>query len=85
MTKEQFDKAIKINERIKDLEEVKKEIYPEKKHFLSYMFQYDDGDYKPCCKYDMRNIEDILDKHDMMIRKEIDEEIEKLQKEIEKL
>lgn len=33
----------------------------------------------------MRLIGDILDKHDLMIRKEIDEKIEKLKKEIETL
>lgn len=33
----------------------------------------------------MRTISEILDKHDKMIRQEIDDEIESLKKEIEKL
>ncbi len=36
-------------------------------------------------EYDMRYISKILDKHDLMIRKEIDEEIEKLKAEIDTL
>lgn len=62
--------------------EVKKEIEETEKHRLWYAKRYD-----PMCgttkwettsEYLMHGISDILDKHDKMIRKEIDEEIEKI-------
>lgn len=87
MTQEQYNKAIEISENIKCLEKVKKEInYPNYDHRLSYIEHSQishDNNWKPC-EY-MAYIGDILDKHDKMIRKEIDEGIKNLYKEIEKL
>ena len=87
MTQEQYNKAIEISENIKCLEEVKKEInYPRDDHRLSYIEHsqiFHDNDWKPC-RY-MAYIGDILDKHDKMIRKDIDERIKNLYKKIEEL
>lgn len=57
MTQEQYNRAVRINNRLKELEEVKKEIEDTSKHLLTYCKQ--DG-YKPCYKFTMRNISDIL-------------------------
>ena len=82
MTQEQYNRAVWINDRLKELEEVKKEINNPSKHLLTYCKE--DG-YKPCYKGIMKNISDIFDRHDKMIREEIDSEIAKLKKEIEEL
>lgn len=81
MTQEQYNRAVWISERLKELEEVKKEINDPSKHLLTYC----DDNYKPCYRFTMKYISDILDRHDRMIREEIDAEIEKLKKEIETL
>lgn len=66
-----------------------KEIEKTKKHRLWYAKRYD-----PMCgttkwdtvsEYTMRSISDILDRHDQMIRQEIDDEIAKITKQIEEL
>lgn len=81
MTQEQYNRAVEISKRLEELDEVKKEIEGTSSHLLSYC----KSDYKPCAEWKMRDISDILDRHDMMIRAEIDEEIEKLKKEVEEL
>lgn len=89
MTQEQFNTAIRLHKRLEALEEVKKEIEGTEKHRLWYAKRYD-----PMCgttkwdtvsEYAMQNISDILDRHDRMIREEIDEEIAKIKKQIEEL
>lgn len=89
MTQEEFNTAIRLHKRLEALEEVKKEIEETEKHRLWYAKRYD-----PMCgttkwdtvsEYAMRNISDILDRHDIMIREEIDEEIAKIKRQIEKL
>ncbi len=87
MTQEQYNRAVEINNRIEALEEVKKEIKGESTHKLSYLYKNDgfNSDFKPCNDWTLRNLGEILDSHDRMIRAEIDEEIEKLKKEIEEL
>lgn len=82
MTQEQYNRAVWINNRLKELEAVKKEISTPSKYLLTYCAK---DDYKPCYRWTMVYISDILDRHDKMIREEIDNEIEKLKKEIEKL
>lgn len=82
MTQEQYNRAVWINDRLNELEEVKKEINGTSKHLVTYCKQ---DDYRPCYMFTMKYISDILDRHDKMIRDEIDNEIEKLKKEIEKL
>lgn len=85
MTQEQYNRAVDISERLKELESVKKEIQGISTHRLSYLHETSVGNYNQCNKYYMSKIGTILYRHDMMIREEIDAEIEKLQKEIEEL
>ena len=82
MTQEQYNRAVWISGRLKELEEVKEEIEDTSKHFLTYCKEDDD---KPCYRWTLEYISNILDRHDKMIREEIDAEIEKLKKEIETL
>lgn len=84
MTKEQYERAIQINNRIHQLENVKEEIKPMSETRLTFSKDSSSG-YRLCNDYIMRYIGTILDKHDKMIREEIDQEIEKLEKEIEGL
>jgi hypothetical protein len=85
MTEEQYKRAVEIGERLKGLNEVKYQIKDVTSTKLSYVNENSDGDYIAMPKWKMVSIVDILDKHDSMIRAEIDEEIEKLRKEIEQL
>lgn len=88
MTQEQYKRACQINERLTELAYVKKRIggSPNEKIILSYLYSSNNpNDYSHCNYWCMRNIADILDKHDKMIREEIDAEIESLKKEIEML
>ena len=89
MTQEQFNTAIKLHHRLEALEKVKEEIADIKKHRLWYAKRHD-----PMCgttqwdtvsKYVVQSISDILDRHDQMIRQEIDDEIAKITKQIEEL
>ena len=89
MTQEQFNTAVKLHHRLEALSKVKEEISNVEKHRLWYAKRYD-----PMCgstkwdtvsEYVMQNISDILDRHDQMIRKEIDDEIAKITKQIEEL
>lgn len=85
MTQEQFERAVEIKKRLDDLEEVKEQIKGTVTHRLTYSEESRSSGWKVCWPNTMRLIGDILDKHDLMIRKEIDEEIERLEKEIETL
>ena len=85
MTQEQFERAVEIKKRLDDLERVKEEIKGTVTHRLTYSEESGSSGWKVCWPNTMRLIGDILDKHDLMIRKEIDEEIERLKKEIETL
>jgi hypothetical protein len=85
MTEEQYKRAVEINDRIRELKEVKNEIKDKTEFRLSYLWDHGTGDWSPVSSYIMRNIGNILDKHDTMIRAEIDEEIYNLTKEIETL
>ena len=89
MTQEQFNTAIKLHHRLEALSKVKEEIADIEKHRLWYAERYD-----PMCgttkwdtvsKYVVQSISDILDRHDKMIRQEIDDEIAKITKQIEEL
>lgn len=87
MTQEQYKRAVEIGKELADLNDTKENIKKTGKHRLWYA--YNDGEFgsewRLTPEWAMRNISDILDKHDIMIRQEIDEEIEKLKKEIEEL
>lgn len=87
MTQEQYIRAVQINERIGELERVKKEIEKTRCHRLWYASRTDSigSDWRLTSEWLMKCISGILDKHDTMIRAEIDEEIEKLKAEIETL
>ena len=86
MTQEQFQRAVKINDRLEELARVKKEIEGTVNHRLWYAEKSSCGsDYRLTSEWVMRYISDLLDKHDLMIRQEIDNEIEQLKAEIETL
>lgn len=85
MTQKQYQRAIAIYKRLDELGRVKEEIKGTVTHRLTYSEESGSSGWKVCWPNTMRLINDILDKHDLMIRKEIDEEIERLEKEIETL
>ena len=86
MTDEQYKRAVQIHERLVELQQVKKEIEGTLDHRLSYAEKSTSScDFRLCSEYRMRDISDILDKHDLMIRQEIDDMIEKLKAEIKTL
>lgn len=86
MTQEQYQRAIEINKRIEQLNQVKEEIkgsktlltYAKRAQTLSCLDSL-------CRDWLMAYISNILDNHDKQIRQEIDNEIENLQQEIEML
>ena len=85
MTKEQYQRACEINERLRQLGQVEKEIFGTATHRLTYSRRKDHNDYALCNDYIMGYIGTILDKHDEMIRAEIKAEIAALEQEIEAL
>ncbi len=89
MTHEQFLTVTRLHERLEALSEVKKEIEQTKKHRLWYAKRYDpmvgSSSWEAVNEYLMRNISDILDRHDKMIREEIDEEIAEIKRQIDEL
>lgn len=89
MTPEQFNTAIKLHHRLEALSKVKDEIANTKEHRLWYAGKrsssYSSDDWSLVSEYRMRDISDILDRHDRMIRQEIDDEIAKITKQIEEL
>ena len=86
MTKEQYQRACEINERLKQLKQVKEAIHGTATHRLTYSYKYStSSDYSLCNTFIMRYIGNLLDKHDEMIRTEIEAEIAALEQEIETL
>lgn len=86
MTQEQYQRAVKINDRLEELARVKKEIDVTTDHRLWYAEKSINGSgYRLASEWVMRYIGELLDKHDLMIRQEIDKEIEQLKAEIETL
>ncbi len=89
MTQEQFYTAIKLHHRLEALAKVKEGIENTKEHRLWYaekrVSSYGSDDWGLVSEYKMRDISDILDRHDQMIRQEIDEEIANITKQIEEL
>ena len=84
MTDQQFNRAVEIQKRLEALADTKKRIENTKETRLYYATKYSD-EYRCCPDWEMRPIAALLDKHDLMIRQEIDEEIANLLKEIETL
>lgn len=86
MTEEQYKRAVQISNSIETLNNVKKEIEGTRDHRLWYAEKSaSSSDFRLCSEYWMRDISDILDKHDLMIRQEIDDKIEQLKAEIKTL
>lgn len=89
MTEKQFNEAVRINSRINDLMEVKNAISrvnSTDKVKLSYVYRYKyNGENHEVILENMSAIPSVLDLHDKQIRQEIDDEIEKLKKEIKEL
>lgn len=87
MTQEQFNRAVYIKCRTDELNKVKEYIADKTKHRLWYAHNSGEfgSEWRLETEWVMRYIEKLLDKHDLMIREEIDEEIERLEAEIETL
>lgn len=81
MKEEQYERAIQIHYRIDALEKIKADL-SRVDNKLTYVSKSKGEELYP---YDFKYISDILDKHDLQIRAEIDAEIESLEKEIETL
>lgn len=79
MTKEQLKKGIDLQKQINAMQLIKEKI-EKYNYFVTYM-----KDNTSISSYEQSILQDILEKHDKMIRKEIDQEIERLNKEIEAL
>lgn len=85
MTEEQFKKACEIQDKLRSLNEIKHDVFGAKGARLSYVYINAVSDNAVHSKFALKPIAEILDKHDKMIRAEIDEEIRKLQEEIKTL
>lgn len=86
MTDEQYKRAVQISNRIETLNNVKKEIEGTRDHRQWYAEKSTtSSDFRLCSEYRMRDIIDILDKHELMIRQEIEDEINRLKAEIKTL
>lgn len=91
MTQKQFDRAIELDAKLKRLYRAQKEIKDTINHRLSYIEKRDrsfgdNGDPWRMCDVDnLAVIGHILDRHDVQIRKEIEDEINQIKKEIETL
>lgn len=89
MTQEQYQRAVKINERLDELKVVKQELESNHQYRLTYEYYYIDtyssSKWLSCSPWKMDNIRLILEKHDALIRQEINKEIEDLEKEIQML
>ena len=84
MTPQLYVRVVKIHKRIEELKETKEHIADKSEHRLYFAYKCDD-EFRCCPDWSMRPIADLLDKHDKMIRQEIDDEIERLNKEIAEL
>lgn len=78
MTEEQYTEAIAIHSRLEALQEVKRCIENKKEHRLYYCYKLSQNEFRTCTEWRLRPIAELLDKHDAMIREEIDREIEEL-------
>ena len=91
MTVEQFTTAIQLHHKLEKLNKVKSEIENTKhqSHRLCYIRQlkvsYGEAGWENCDVNRLQIVGEILDRHDLQIRAEIDEEIENIKKQIENL
>lgn len=79
MTKEQLKKGIDLQKQIDAMQLIKEKI-EKYNFFVTYM-----KDNTSISSYEQSILQDILEKHDKMIREDMDKEIERLNKEIEAL
>ena len=80
MTEEQYKRVCEINARIVELNNVKEEIEGLRLTYCAYTGEWN---LRPMWK--LARIRNILDKHDAMIRQEIEDELKKLYDEIKTL
>lgn len=90
MTPEQFDKAVRLHHRLENLLEAREEISGTSGHCLMYGRHVrrhcrDGWDADAADPRVMLHIARILNRHDAMIRREIDLEIERIHEQIEQL
>jgi len=87
MDKETYNRAVAISNRLSQLQKVKEELEDTHNHYLTYARKANSLGERDslCADWKMEYIGVILDKHDKMIRQEIDDEIAALNKEIEEL
>lgn len=84
MTQEQYNRAIEINDRLKELNLFLDTLKHYTKPILCY--SYNNVSYKQViCDDLVYKLEDIFTRHDKIIRKEIEDEIKNLQDEIKTL
>lgn len=90
MTQEQYNRTVEITNRLNNLNKAK-DWLKHNRYRLGYLQIDNDkiihiNQYGTIMiDYTMSKLTDIFDRHDKMIREEIDSEIEKLKKEIEEL
>ena len=80
MTEEQINKVVKIHDRIASMVTLKK-----KMEANPYSLTFEHGYGNSLSSWERECIDDILKKHDKMIRQEIDARITELKKELEEL
>lgn len=86
MTQKTFERVVVINDRLKTLRSIMEDITSTTRHYLNYNVSGSGHDEFPALSYEKRLvIEEIFLKHDKEIRKEIADEIDRLEKEIESL
>ena len=91
MTVEQFTTAIQLHHKLEKLNKVKSEIENTKhqRHRLCYIRQlkvpYGKTGWEDCDANCLQIVGEILDRHDLQIRAEIDAKIENIKKQIENL
>lgn len=78
MTEEQYKRAVEIHNRLCALNEVMKEISTSSTHKLTYV----GSENRIAAEWKMGHIGYLLDRHDLMIREEIKQEISNLMEEI---
>ena len=85
MTEEQYTEVIAIHNRFVALQETKKHIENSSNYKLSYKYRMPDNSYRDIPEWILRPISDLLDRHDAMIREEIDREIKELTERIKQI
>lgn len=84
MTQKEYEKMCELINRKQSLEEIKQKL-SKNKYSLGYIYEAESFLFTRYAENITVSLKDFLEKHDKMIRKEIDQEIERLNKEIEAL